>query len=68
MRYAEGKSGMSRKIKVKLSRVQEILRYRAVAKFDDVTESEWKNMIDEVSIDCGLLSVEVIWRNPDVLE
>ena len=68
LRYAEGKNGLSRKIKVKLSKVQDIFRSKAVLSFDEVTESEWKTMIDEASIDCGLMSVESLWRNPDVQE
>ena len=68
LRYAEGKSGMSRRIKVKLSRVQEILRINKFDKFDDVSDATWKTMIDEVSFNLEVLSVEVRWRNPDVLE
>ena len=68
LRYAEGTSGMSRRIKVKLSRVQEILRINKFNKFDDVSDATWKTMIDKVSVNLELLSVEVRWRNPDVLE
>ena len=68
LRYAEGKSGMSRRIKVKLSRVQEILRIGKIDMFDDVTDAQWKTMIDEASVNLEVLSVKAQWRNPDVLE
>ena len=50
LRYADAKSGMSRRIKTKLSRVQQSLRRKNCNKFDDVTNSQWKAMVDEASV------------------
>ena len=68
LRYADAKSGMSRRIKTKLSRVQQSLRRKNCNKFDDVTNSQWKAMVDEASVNLEVLPVETRWRNPDLLE
>ena len=40
LRYAEGKSGMSCRIKVKLSRVQQTLRIGDTDMFDDISGAQ----------------------------
>ena len=55
-------------MKAKLSRVQEILRIGKIDMFHDVTDAQWKTMIDEASVNLEVLSVKAQWRNPDVLE
>ena len=69
LRYAEGKAGLSRQIKVKLARVQTFLRERGTAKFDDITEVEWKSMwLNSQGLEQGAVATTLLWRNPDVLE
>ena len=68
LRYADGKDGLSRQIKTKLSKVQEIIRDQGVLSFDELSEPEWKDVVDEASKNCGPMSVECLWRNADVEE
>ena len=67
-RYAEVKSGMARRIKAKLSQVQEILRINNIDMFASVSDARWKTMIDEASVNLEVLSIKAQWRNPDVTE
>ena len=68
LRYAEGKAGMSRKIKTKLAKVQGQLRDRGIKTFDEVDEQMWKDFLEKAvaEVSSTPLPVRVLWRNPDV--
>ena len=69
LRYAEGKAGMSRSIKMKMSQVQTILRNNGTLRFDDLTDIDWKSIWADVDQEeRAPLSTERIWRNADVVE
>ena len=68
LRYAEGKAGLSRKIKMKLAKVQGQLRTLEIKTFDEVHENTWKFLLDEAAAEVSStpLTVAVLWRNPDM--
>ena len=70
LRYAEGKAGMSRHLKMVLHSAFSDLRKRKLQDWDDLPEATWQIVAKQSreAISEQVLSTEPVWRNPELVE